>query len=427
MNKIFDYIKHLQFLCLAVLPLVSCEELDDDPEKHVAQDKDSTVIALDEVAHILSAVPLATAQLQEVHDAVTSSSGNGYDEEYTMKNIFTDPGSGVGDDLSARSTSEYMVPLRELISEYVHSSSTRSAHMDPEAFLMALEKSDVQIYWPFSELWDGEAMPVLTYDPEDNSQVNTGYEIIVKDDGSRQVQEVVVDEAMAMERPVWVVNRNSDAGYTTLEMLRREDPDWGEGGGNIIVKPNGQDQKTRTSGEVYRMLILKEFTMKRNYDSWFAGASEFFVKIASLDDFTASTEAELQLYDPMVTDFMLVVKRNQVGVPQPFNVMLVSEMKRHLLEHDDGCEGECTGKCRYSYDEYAFMISEDDGGTRDDWTCKGKVFIEGKSYGVEVSFPLNTRDDIVWRGMLSGNSLERFNGKVQHFGDVDLTFEIVEY
>lgn len=428
MNKIFDNIKHLQFFCLVVLSLVSCEELDDDPQKHVTQDKDSTVIALDEVAHILSAVPLATAQLQEVHDAVTSSSGNGYDEEYTMKNIFSDPGSGVGDNLSARSAGEeYELPLCELISDYVRQSSTRSGSMDPDAFLMALEKSDVQIYWPFSELWDGEAMPVVTFDPEDNSHVNTGYEIIFKDDGSRQVQEVIVDEAMAMQRPVWVVNRNSDAGYTTLELLRREDPDWGEGGGSIIVKPTCQSKGTLTSSETYRMLILKEFTMKRSYDSWFAGASEFFVKIASLDDFTASTEAELQLYDPMVTDFMLVVKRNQVGIPQPFNVMLVSEMKRHLLEHDDACDGECSDKCRYSYDEYAFMISEDDGGTRDDWTCKGKVFIEGKSYGVEVTFPLNTRDDIVWRGMLSGNSLERFNDRVQHFGDVDLVFEILEY
>ena len=167
--------------------------------------------------------------------------------------------------------------------------------------------------------------------------------------------------------------------------------------------------------------------MKRNYDSWFAGASEFFVKIASLDDFTASTEAELQLYNPLITDFMLVVRRNQVGIPLPLNVMLVSEMKRHLLEHSDDCEGECLADCRYAYDEYAFMISEDDGGTREDWTCKGKVYVAGKSYGVEITIPLNTRDDVVWRGMLSGNSLERFNNKVNHFGDVDLVFEIIEY
>jgi hypothetical protein len=147
--------------------------------------------------------------------------------------------------------------------------------------------------------------------------------------------------------------------------------------------------------------------MKRNYDSWFTGASEFFVKIGWMEDFSASTEAELRLYSPMVTDFMIVVKRNQVGIPQDFNAILMSDW----TENSDAC---------------AFMITEDDGGTRTEWVSKAKVFIEGKSYGLEITLPLNVRDDIVWRGKLAydwfgKNSLERWP-----FGDVDLTFEIVE-
>ena len=409
-----------------LLSPVSCEIVDNDPDKHVSPDRDSTSVALEEVAQILSAVPLQATQLEEVHNAVISSSGNGYDEEYTMRNLFKAPGAGVGDRLQARSPLQYDRPLRDLIEEYVLSSASTRSSGDPQDFLSALEESDVQIYWPFSDEWDGETMPVVTFDPENEAEVNIGYEILLSDDGSRHVQEVLVDEEMAQKRPVWVVNRNSDAGYTSLEMLRREDPDWGVGGGDIIVKPSGRQADTKASAPL-KMLVLKEFTMKRNYDSWFAGASEFFVKIASLDDFTASTEAELQLYNPLITDFMLVVRRNQVGIPLPLNVMLVSEMKRHLLEHSDDCEGECLADCRYAYDEYAFMISEDDGGTREDWTCKGKVYVAGKSYGVEITIPLNTRDDVVWRGMLSGNSLERFNNKVNHFGDVDLVFEIIEY
>lgn len=418
---------------VALMLAVSCEILDDDPEKHVSDDKDSTYIALEEVAHIMSVIPLSHDHLVEVHDAVSSSSGNGYDEEYTMRDLFASPGAGVGDDPLTRAGDLYERPLRELIGEHVRNSmQTRSSGMDPDTFLKHLEESDVQIYWPFSDRWDGTRPPVITFDPEDGSGANIGYMVSIKDDGSRHVEKVLVDEEMAKERPVWVVNRNSDAGYTSLEMLRREDPDWGEGGGSIIVKPEGKeaDPMSRTSAsETYRMLVLKEFTMNRNYDSWFAGASEFFVKIASLDDFNASTEAELQLYNPMITDFMIVVKRSQVGIPQPFNVMLVSEMKRHLIEHSDDCDGgsQCDEDCRYTYDEYAFMITEDDGGTKENWTCKAKVYVAGKSYGVEVTIPLNTRDDIVWRGMLSGNSLERFNNKVNHFGDVDLTFEIVEY
>ena len=351
---------------------------------------------LDEVAEILSMIPIQKAQVEEVHDAVSSSSSNGYDEEYTMRHIFESPGAGVGDNMS-KSAGSYVKPLRALIEEQVRSMpATRSLSMDPDRFLEILTDSDVQIYWPFSDEWDGETLPVITFDPEDGASANIGYRFTIEDDGSRHVEEVVVDEAMAEKVPVWVVNRNDDAGYTSLEMLRREDPDWGEGGGSIIVKSR------------LKTLILKDFTMKRNYDSWFAGASEFFVKIGYLEDFTASTEAELRLYSPMVTDFMIVVKRKHVGVPQNFNAVLMSDWS----ENADAC---------------AFMITEDDGGTQTEWTSKAKVFVAGKSYGVEITLPLKVRDDIVWRGKLAYSWFDECNGESWPFGDVDLTFEIVEH
>ena len=171
---------------MVIASSVSCEVLDNDPQKHVTDKKDTVDVALDEVAHILSAIPLHTAQLQEVHTAVTSSMGNGYDEEYTMKNLFASPGSGVGDSLGTSSKSGFGTPLRELIKEYVRTNSTTRAGeaertIDPEAFLKALEMSDVQIYWPYSEDWDGDGMPVITFDPEDDSDVNIGYEVSFKD------------------------------------------------------------------------------------------------------------------------------------------------------------------------------------------------------------------------------------------------------
>ena len=265
--------------------------------------------------------------------------------------------------------------------------------------------SDIQIYWPFSEDWDGQSLPIVTFDPEDGSEVNVGYRFSINDDGFRQVEEVIVDEGMAAEVPVWVINRNSDAGYSTLEMLRKEDPEWGEGGGNIIVRPRECVQTK--SGEGYKTLVLRDFKMNRNFDSWFAGASEFFVKISYLEDFTSMTEAEMRLYDPMVTDFMIVVKRSQVGIPQNFNAVLMTAWSEEI----DWC---------------AFMITEDDGGTRTEWSTKAKVFVEGKSYGFELNLPLNSRDDVVWRGKLDYNWFDKLDGMPASFGDVELTFEVME-
>lgn len=383
-------------ICMPFL-LSSCEIVDDDIEKHVNAN-DTTYIALEEVAAILSQIPLEPAHLNEVHTAATSSSSNGYDEEYTMRNLFSMPGAGVGD-TESKASAMPVRPLRALIEDHVRSKHfTKSSSMDPDAYLAALMSSDMQIYWPFSDNWNGGSMPVITFDPEDGSYNNIGYRLVVEDDGSRHVEEVIVDEEMAKNVPVWVVNRNSDAGYTSLEMLRREDPQWGEGGGAIIVKP-----KSKSS---VKTLILKEFTMQRNYDSWFAGASEFFVKIGYVDDFTASTEAELKLYNPLVTDFMIVVKRNQVGIPQPFNAILMSDWSDQM----QSC---------------AFMITEDDGGTKTEWSGKAKVYVAGKSYGVEVTFPMNMRDEIVWRGELASQWFSQHDGEVWSFGDVDLTFQIL--
>ena len=385
---------------------VSCEMVDNDVEKRVEGDS-TAYVSLDKVASILSAVPLGLEHIDEVHSAVVSSSVNGYDEEYTMKDLFESPGAGVGDK-GTRVSKSYGNPLRDLIEQHVRSNAfTKAGHRDEEdaeAFLSALMSSDIQISWPFSDNWDGKALPVITFDPESGAETNIGYKFVLKDDGSRHVEEVVVDEAMASRRPVWVVNRNSDAEFTSLEMLRREDLNWSEGGGDIIIEP----QKKTKSDTRSRSLILKDFTMKKNYDPWFAGASEFFVKSGSVEDFTAATEAEMKLYVPSVTDFMIVVKRSQLGESLPFNAMLVSDWTDQMVN------------C-------AFMITEDDGGTRTDWNCTALVRVASKSYGFEVKLPFNSRDDIVWRGQLAGKWLEANSEVVGHFGDVDLTFEVVEY
>lgn len=406
---------------LMCLELCSCERLDNDPVKHIS-DSNPEYIELQEVVEILTLLPLSQEQLYEVHTAVSSSSGNGYDEEYTMTNLFTLPGGGVGDK-QTRANESYVLPMRDLIVDIVKDMTTKGSktkseyqdlnvlrtieRMGADGFINALTESDMQIYWPYSEEWDGKQLPIVTYDPEDGSKSNIGYQLVVDDDGFRHVEQVEVDEEKAKTCAVWVVNRNDDAGYTSLEMLRREDPNWGEGGGNIIVKPGQTSVNSRASAGKLRSLVLKDFTMKRNYDTWFAGASEFFVKMGSVDDFTASTEAELRLYSPSITDFMIVVKRNQEGVAQPFNAVLVSELTDQLTH------------C-------AMMITEDDGGTITKWDCQALVRVQSKSYGIEISLPFNSRDDIVWRGQLATKWFENNNNIAGHFGDVDLTFEIIE-
>lgn len=382
--------------------LTGCERVDHTGEIH---SKPNPHLPLDEVARMLSALPIEKVQMEEVHNAVTSSSANGYDEEYMMRDIFASPGNGVGD--SPAETKAYTRPLRDLISEHLskmEKTKSSGGGMSADQYMEALENSDIQIYWPECSTWDGKKLPILTFDPGNGAEVNVGYRMILKENGERVLEEVVVDEAMASEEPVWVVNRNDDSGFLSLEKLREQDPEWGNGGGSLVVKPKAWVLETPG---IVKSLVLKDFKMLRNYDCWFAGASEFFIKCGSVEDFTASTEAELKLYSPRITDFMLVVRRSQVGQTIPLNVMLVSRWTEQL-------------------DDIAFMMTEDDGGTRTEWKCSAVVKVKSRSYGFDLALPFNSRDDIVWRGQLSSKYLEKYDGITSRLGDVEVTFSLLQ-
>lgn len=426
---------------------LACERVD-GPDRHHGEK--TPVVRLGDVAMLLSEIPLGEGQMGEVFDAVSGSTDNGYDEEYTMQDLFRDPGSGVGTSstptrrmsapvvpmesrpsarraasmgLQTKSQSgSYETPLRDLFRGALENHvSTKAGGRDllggasVDAYMDALSDSDIQIYWPYSDQWDWTSAPVITYDPEDGSEANVGYEIVEDEDGSRVVREIIVTEDVAKSRPVWVVNRNDDSDFTSLELLRKNDPAWGNGGGNIIINPKvpmascikdaTKAVSVSTEGSA---LLLKDFTMKRQYDTWFAGASEFFVKIGAVEEFVASTEAELRLYSPQITDFMIVVRRRDVGEPRDFNAVLVSSWTPQL-------------------ERAAMMVIEDDGGSRTTWSCSATVKVQSKSYGFDIEIPLNSRDDIVWRGQLTYNYLTANNGKTGHFGDIDMTFEIMKY
>ena len=384
--------KYRVFLAaLCAVSLFGCEEVLLTPVDEQEPGEEPAVL-LEDVARVLSHVPLGGEQLDEVYDAARASAANGYDEEYRMQELFAEPGCGVGDAGSTKADT-YSKPLRELLKEAVYATKASGGLEDPDAWLDALSASDIQIYWPFSDQWNGDAKPVITFDPGGDAAQNEGY--ILEADGS--VTKVLVTEEMAREQPVWVVNRNSDADYKTLEMLRREDPDWGQGGGSLVV----------TKGDApLRTLVLRSLKARRNFDSWLAGAAELFVKMAKVENFKASTEAELRLYDPAITDFMVVVRRGQKGKEVELNTVLVSEWSEQL------------SSC-------GLMIIEDDGGTQTSWKCSAVVKYKSQSYGFEVDLPFRTRDDIVWRGSLTRSFVERNSGKPVNLGDVEVVLELI--
>ena len=338
---------------------------------------------LKDVAKLFSELPLEPEHLDEVYSAVSGSSSNGYDEEYLMADLVNAPGTGVGAGTKARL--EHRSTIRDLIEDHFAKTKGGNGSGDAQAFLDDLAKTGFQIYWPYSEDWDGETFPIITFDPGYGAETNYGYEMKIDGNGARIIDSVIVDESVAARRPVWVINRNDDSAFTPLDLISK-----------------GCES---TKGAASRKLMMKSFQMLRNYDSWFGGASEFFVKCGAVNGFKASTEAEMRDYSPSVTDFVVVVKRKYVRKTIPFDVILISDFTSQLSK-------------------IAFLITEDDGGSVTSWKCSAVVKIKSKSYGFEMDIPYKEKDDIVWRGQLDASFFEEEDEVTGRFGDVMVSFAL---
>lgn len=345
------------------------------------------------VARIMAMLPLEQENLREVYDAVSSSSESGFDEEYLLSDLFMNPGSGVGG--ATRASGTYSLPIRELFLRYLEENvPTRAGDcvvMSPEEYVAELMESGLQLYFPYHDEVDGGTLPVITFDPGFEAETNYGYEMRIAADGTRSVEKVVVDEVMARERPVWVVNTNDDSSLTPFELFLEKTHTTAK----ASVKPSAAKRK----------LVLKTFRMIRNYDSWFAGASEFKLQIGSVDGFKATTDAELALYRPAVTDLVIVVKRK-------------------FVDKDIALDGLLMTDFTSQQDKIAFLLTEDDGGTNTSWKCSASVKYQSKSYGFDIDLPYRDKDDIVWRGQLSADFFREEDVVSARFGDTRLSFAL---
>lgn len=381
------------FFSIIALAASSCNKPNLENEKlPITLDPPKLSLELGNVAKLISELPVGAEQFREVFDAVNSSTTNGYDEEYMFEDLLSNPGAGVGDQ-QTKSGSSYSRPIKDLLKERlldVQATKGGSAQ-EVEEYLNNLLKSDIQIYWPYSELWDGKTTPIVTYDPGDGATSNYGYQFIYSSDGVSVTDSILVDEGVAQTRPVWVINRNDDSVYTPLKSLTES--------------PEYKSYVAQAEDSEVRRLTLTTLTMMQHYDSWFGGASEFFVKCAAVDDFHAETEEEMREYSPKITDFMIVVQRNQLKKTIPLRALILTNYTEQM-------------------ENMALVITEDDGGEVTSWKCSGSVKIKSKSYGFDVEIPYRDRDDIVWRGQLHQKFFTEGPYSMSRFGGVMLGFSL---
>lgn len=152
-------------------------------------------------------------------------------------------------------------------------SASLKASSGYEELIETIKTGDYQIYWPYSEDWDGSTMPVISF--VDSS--NEDDEFIpafapVKHGGRIDVDTILVNEIYATTNPVWIV-RKSDIDYQALPNFSK-----GEFTKNGVLFSTASKALSSTQQKVYTMK-LGSFMASKHYDPWTKGGSEFMIYI----------------------------------------------------------------------------------------------------------------------------------------------------
>lgn len=261
---------------------------------------------LSSIASILSHISINNDICKEVHEAVSSATDNGLDESYYFQEILKEGNNKIATRSGNPSS------LGTLIKNYFANPITRSADADA-INLDLLAKSDIQIYWPYSEDWDGKTLPAITYAPEDEDQEwNYAY----KKNGDK-IDTIIVNEEYMEKNPVWIINK-SDISYEDLPNFSLKQ----NVKNNVLFLSKTNENKnidnlpyiTRATGEPVYTVYLGQFMAEKQYDKIWSGGSEFAIQMGAIENMQIESIEQLKSANPQVTYLRITRSRKDINL-----------------------------------------------------------------------------------------------------------------
>lgn len=129
----------------------------------------------------------------------------------------------------------------------------------------------IQIYWPYSEKWKGQSVvePIISFHPITNDTIGEGFQIVKMSNGKNTIKKIIVNDALAKEKPVWILNINDrgeidDKGnYKAINVGKKVETD--------KVHPSEKS----TCGPSNLSVSIGEVKFFTQYDGLFNGGPEF--------------------------------------------------------------------------------------------------------------------------------------------------------
>lgn len=367
----------------------SCQN-EDTPVQEAITQTQSEAKSFNEVATLLTTLPLDGEIYQEVHQAVETSLNYGLDEEYRFKEILDNSENSKVFNLTKSNKS-----LGALIRSHI-SQQTKTQQTDAYNKLIDLMlKSDMQIYWPYSEDWDGTTAPYITFAP-DNFEQEWNYAFRRNQTGG--IDTVLINEEFMENNPVWIIN-NNERKYEDIPSFSKGQTiskgvlyaNRGEASSSIEDLNNTKS----TSKEHVYTVKLGRFMSSHQYDKVWSGGSEFAIQMGAIDQFKIETPEQLKQVSPKVTYIRLTRSRKDIKKRRWVDVNSILSSDWHPNENNA-----------------AFMIHEEDqGGTRH-WDANLSVTIKSQTYGFNAKIPYGSGDDLIYKTVYSRNFVFSTNNQV---------------
>ena len=151
---------------------------------------------LNDVALMLTEIGLDDDLCNEVHSSVSVAIEKGLDEDLYFRELWMKD-----EDVKVKSYNSGSILKDRLEDYFMKNPSTKNTEGN------FLKDSNIEIYWPYSENWDGKTKPVIAPVPV-GQECDTlyGYKVISEPGSKVKLDTVLVDDDYAYENPVWIIN-----------------------------------------------------------------------------------------------------------------------------------------------------------------------------------------------------------------------------
>ncbi|GBU08150.1 hypothetical protein AwDysgo_14810 [Bacteroidales bacterium] len=332
----------------------------------ITKEHDSEVQKMQSIAYLITALSDQQDIVQEVKAAVDNSMEYGQDEQLRLIDVLN---QGESKMLKSAANSPLAQGIRRKLQENSTGKMAKSTENNLlEAFMM---QGAVQIYWPYSENWDGKTIPVVAFDPRNGNDWSYAYRKGELSNGVYYIDSsCIVNDEYAMKNPVWIININ-ETPYENLPNFAAGE--FEKNGTTYLsakeaeanaLKADFNDTKS-TQVNVWRM---KTMSLSIHHDGFHNGGSEIIVSTAFPNDSKAG----------FISKFQIDFTRGQI------NNRRVKHVNKIL-----------NSNWKPEQENNALKIVEGDGGGYKHWKADLKIDL-GKilgSYNISANIPYGGLDD----------------------------------